>query len=139
MFTKELSIQMLKVIDERKLTLETLSEAAGLSRKFVGNIINGKQVPTLDSFEKICSALQLEPNDLLLSKKSKEPDRAEPMRVNMLYCDSIIDRQAYTPICPNCNSLLSIERQSHCDICGQRLSWYRYTESNITFERPKRL
>ena len=139
MFTKELSVQMLKVIDERKLTLETLSEAAGLSRKFVGNIINGKQVPTLDSFEKICSALELEPNDLLLNQKSKDPRRAEPMRVNTVYCNRTVGQKVYKPICPNCKSLLTAEKQSHCDICGQRLSWYKYTESNITFERPKRL
>ena len=137
MFTKELSLQMLKVIDHRKLTLEKVSEATGLSRKFIGNIINGKQVPTLDSFEKICSALELEPNDLLLNEKSRFPSKSEPMCV----CAALYRENSGTanliPICPSCNSLLTSELQSYCDSCGQRLSWKKYHKSDITFENPR--
>ncbi len=138
MFTKELSIQMLKVIDQRKLTLEKVSEASGLSRKFIGNIVNGKQVPTLDSFEKICAALELEPNDLLLSEKSKASDKSTKC-VCQIYCKSTPQAQKATPICPSCKSPLTSELQSYCDACGQRLSWKKYIHSDITFENPRKL
>ncbi len=137
MFSKELSFQMLKVIDQRKLTLEQVAEAAGLSRKFVGNVVNGKQVPTLDSFEKICSALELEPNDLLLSQKSKLPERAKPMQVKTVYYGGEIDPNTHLPICPHCNAVLTAEHQSYCDACGQKLRWDKYLESDITFEKPR--
>ena len=139
MFTKELSFQMLKVIDQRKLTLEKVSEASGLSRKFIGNIINGKQVPTLDSFEKICSALELEPNDLLLNEKSKFSIKAEPMCVCKAFCKKGSNGDTLIPICPSCTSLLTSELQSYCDTCGQHLSWKNYHKSDITFENPRKL
>lgn len=136
MFTKELSFQMLKIIDQRKLTLEKLSEATGMSRKFIGNIINGKQVPSLDSFEKICSALELEPNDLLLNEKSKALGKTAPMCV-----DKVLLKQnsIHTPLCPACSSALSSELQSYCDVCGQHLSWKKYNKSDIILENPRKL
>lgn len=112
MFKNQLSIQMLRAIDEKELTLETLSEAAGLSRRFIGNIVNGKQVPTLDSFEKICSALELEPNDLLLSDKSKKHNKSHPLRVTQVYCRKDAGGFSYIPVCPHCNALLESENQS---------------------------
>jgi transcriptional regulator with XRE-family HTH domain len=138
MFAKQLSVQMLKVIDQRNLTLEKVSELTGMSRKFVSNVVNGKQVPTIDSFEKICTALELEPNDLLLSEKSKAFGRTEPMRINKVFCETKNHIRSVTPICPSCNSLLSGELQGYCDCCGQRLSWHRYSEADITFEKPRK-
>lgn len=138
MFTKELSTQMLRIIGQRNMTLEQISELTGMSRKFVSNIVNEKQVPSISSLEKICAALELEPNDLLLSEKSKTLGKSEPMRVSKLYCDTKSHIRSVTPVCPSCNSLLSSELQSHCDYCGQRLSWHRYNESDITFEKPKK-
>ena len=139
MFSKQLSYQMLKIIDQRKLTLEGVSEAAGLSRKFVGNIVNGKQVPTLESFEKLCTALELEPNDLLLSDKSKTKEKSAPKRVNKVFCSNQNEKHRLIPVCPSCNSLLGTEKQSYCDVCGQRLRWDNYSKSEITFEKPRKL
>lgn len=133
MFTKELSLQMLKIIDQKKLTFEKLSEATGMSRKFIGNIINEKQSPTLDSFEKICSALELEPNDLLLNEKSKASDKSVPMLVNKVF---LKQNSVHTPLCPSCRSALASEFQSYCDACGQRLSWKKYSKSDIVIENP---
>ena len=138
MFTKELSAQMLRIIGQRNMTLEQISELTGMSRKFVSNIVNEKQVPSISSLEKICAALELEPNDLLLSEKSKTSGKTEPMRVSKVYCNTKSYIRSVTPVCPSCNSLLSGELQSHCDYCGQRLSWQRYNESDITFEKPKK-
>lgn len=138
MFTKELSANILKIVNERDMTLVSLAEAAGLTREYVGNIASGKQVPTLTSFEKICSALELEPNDLLVNEKSKTGERAKAMRVNTSYCQKKGDISSYIPICPNCNSLLQNSWQSYCDYCGQKLSWERYIKSNVTMDLPHR-
>lgn len=138
MFSKELSTKILKLIDERNMTLESLSEASGLSRRFLNNVTSGKQVPTLNSFEKICSALELEPNDLLINEKSKSSEKSKAIQVNSVYCHREGNVYSYIPVCPHCNSLLSNDWQSYCDYCGQRLSWERYFDSNLTFEKPQR-
>lgn len=136
MFTKELSTKLLKIIDERNMTLESLSEAAGLSRKFIGNVTSGKQVPTLNSFERICSALELEPNDLLINSKSKTTDKSKAMYVDTSYCNLKSNVVTYIPVCPRCNSLLDNDWQSYCDDCGQKLSWKRYTNSRVVTDKP---
>ena len=60
MFSKELAVKILKLLDKNNMTLEDLSEASGLSRKFITKITSGKQIPTLNSLEKLCSALEVE-------------------------------------------------------------------------------
>ena len=137
MFSNELSAKILKIVNERNLTLESLSEAAGLSRKFIGNIANRKQVPTLDSFERICSALQLEPNDLLLSEKSKLPGKSEALEVTQVLKEESKGR--HLPICPGCNKPLLRDNQAYCDFCGQRLSWRDFSNANVIFDLPRKL
>ena len=136
MFSNELSAKILKIVNERNLTLESLSEAAGLSRKFIGNIANRKQVPTLDSFERICAALQLEPNDLLLSEKSKQPGKSEALEVTQILKEESKGR--HLPICPGCNKPLSRDNQAYCDSCGQRLSWQKFSTANVIFGLPRK-
>ena len=138
MFSKELATKILKHIDERNMTLESLSEISGLSRRFISNVTSGKQVPTLDSFEKLCSALELEPNDLLISDKSKNQERSIAMSVNTVYCNNQDNLSTYIPICPCCNTLLQNDWQSYCDDCGQKLSWKHYINSKIVVQKPAR-
>lgn len=138
MFAKEFASNLLRVVNERNMTLVSLAEASGLTREYIGNIASGKQVPTLTSFEKICSALELEPNDLLINDKSKIGERAKVMRVNTVYCQRKGNVISYIPVCPCCNSLLPNDWQSYCDKCGQRLSWERYINSKVTMEKPQR-
>lgn len=138
MFSKELATKILKHIDERNMTLESLSEISGLSRRFISNVTSGKQVPTLDSFEKLCSALELEPNDLLISDKSKDEERSIAMCVNTVYCNNQETLSTYIPICPYCNTLLQNDWQSYCDNCGQKLSWKHFLDSKITMQKPRR-
>lgn len=138
MFSKELSAKLLKIIDEREMTLVSLAEAAGLTREFIGKIASGKQVPTLNSLEKICSALELEPNDLLISEKSKSKEKSQAMRVNTVYCSRKGNIYSYIPICPSCNTLLHNDWQSYCDNCGQKLSWKRYIDSKVIMEKPSK-
>lgn len=123
MFTKELANKLLKIIGERDLSVEAVAEASHLSRKYLGNIIKRRQVPSLYVFEKICTGLQLDPNDLLLNEKSKTAQKSQPMEVNKFLCsDDII-----VSFCPDCNRPLEREYQAYCDRCGRRLSWHQYS------------
>ena len=131
MFTKEFATKLLKIIDERNMTLESVADAAKLSSRFISNIITGRQKPTLDSFEKICSALQLEPNDLLISDKSKQPEKSKPMAVTKIFCRDRSNAYTYRAVCPSCNRPLSSDWQSYCDRCGQRLNWEQYSKADL--------
>lgn len=136
MFSKELAVKILKLVDERNMTIEELSEASGLSRRFITNITSGKQVPTLNSLEKLCSALEVEPNDLLINDKSKNQERSMAMLVDSVYCNNQKSLSTYAPICPHCNSLLQNNWQSYCDNCGQKLSWKHFLESKVIMQQP---
>lgn len=138
MFTKEFANNLLKIIEERNLTLESVAEITKLSRKFIGNIINQRQKPTLESFEKICSALQLEPNDLLISQKSKQVGKSEPMAVTKIFCQEKNKTLTYRAVCPSCNKLLQSDWQSYCDCCGQRLSWAQYINADFICKLPEK-
>lgn len=137
MFTKELSAQLIKIIDERELTVESLAVAAGLTREQLSNIKNGKAVPKLTSIEKLCTALEVDPNDLLLNEKSMQPKKAKAKQVNTMYSPQGTNGNTYIPVCPTCNSLLHSDWESYCGYCGQRLNWERYhTDSKVTYKKP---
>lgn len=138
MFSNELATKILMLIDERNMTLEALSEASGLSRRFINNVTSGKQVPTLNSLEKFCSALEVEPNDLLINDKSKNEERSIAMFVNTVYCNNSKSPFTYIPICPHCNYPLQNNWQNYCNNCGQKLSWKRFSDSKIIIEKPPR-
>ena len=138
MFSNELATKILMLIDERNMTLEALSEASGLSRRFINNVTSGKQVPTLNSLEKLCSALEVEPNDLLINEKSKDQERSVAMLVNTVYCNCKENPSTYTPICPFCNTLLQSDWQSFCDNCGQKLSWKNFLKSKLIMQKPQK-
>ena len=137
MFSKELATKLIKIIDEREITVETLAKTVGLTREYITGIKNGHNTPSLDSFEKICSGLGLEPNDLLISKNSLQGDKAKPKKVTTIYREIKGNKINFIPVCPTCNSLLHNDWESYCNRCGQRLSWERYAESKIVCHKPK--
>ena len=138
MYSKELSAHLIKIIDERELTVEALATAAGLTREYLTKVKNGKHVASLTTLEKLCTALELNPNDLLLNEKSMQQDKSKSKQVNTMYCQKKGDTFTYTPICPACNSMLHSNWQSYCDFCGQRLSWESYIDSKVIYNKPTR-
>ncbi len=138
MYYKEFASNLMQLMGERRMTLEQLSLSTGLSRRFLSNVINCRQVPTLISVEKICSALEKEPNELLMNQKSRRGERAKAMKVNTSYCQRKDNIFSYIPVCPRCNSLLPSDWQSYCDFCGQRLNWQHYLDSEVTMKKPQR-
>ncbi len=140
MFSKELAVKLLKIIDERDMTLESVAEATGLTYRFISNVTRGVQVPGLDTFEKICAGLELEPNDLLINEKSKLKDKSRPMNVNKVYCKGESFSVAFLPVCPSCEAILHREFENYCEKCGQRLSWKDYENSELIMnDRVKEL
>ena len=65
---------------EAKITQEKLAEMADISNNYLSNIENNYSIPSLETFMKICSALETTPDKLLLGIDS----------VNISYLDSEI-------------------------------------------------
>lgn len=133
MFRRELSINLMRIIDENNLTVKSVSELANLSRKYLSNIISEKQTPSIDVLENICSALGVEPNDLLISEKSKQMGKSEALEVSEILKERMTER--YHPLCPACSKLLVRDNQAYCDACGQRLSWHNYSKAEIIYKQ----
>ena len=137
MFKRELSIKLIKIIDEKKMTVKSAAELLNISRKYLSNIISEKQTPTIDVLENICSGFGVEPNDILISEKSKQADKSKTLEVEQILCDKQTYNPKHSPICPNCHKSLIRDNQAYCDYCGQRLGWNNYLNAEIVYELPK--
>ena len=60
---------------ERKMTQATLAREIGISAPFLGLIETGRRIASLETFVKICNALQAEPGVLLSAslKQNENP------------------------------------------------------------------
>lgn len=56
------------------LTQAELAERAGVCQQFVGNLERGKGIPSLATVLSLCSALDVEPNALLLGCARDDPE-----------------------------------------------------------------
>ena len=136
MFKKSLSDALLKLMGEKNITQEQLAEACDLTPQFIGNVIRKKSSLKMESLEKMCAALEVTPNDLLLSERAKaQLKEGEPKRVTKIFC--IEPSDISFPICPGCNTTLDREYQSYCDRCGQFLSWKGYRKAEIIYFENK--
>ena len=133
MFSKNLSAKLLQLIDEKEMSQETLAEVCNLSARFIGNVIRGKQVPSLDTFEKICAGLEITPDKLLLNESAISPQGQEGLIVNKVFCRDIETFDTY-PICPSCNITLERDYQCYCDRCGAKLIWKDYKYAEIVYD-----
>lgn len=57
---------------ERKLTLKTVAERAGISEGFLSQVENNVNSPSLDTLMNICSAIGIEAGDVLNQAKNQE-------------------------------------------------------------------
>lgn len=131
MFLRVLSTALLKEMDKRKITLESLSEMCNMSKRAMGNIVREKSVPKLDSFEKICAGLEVSPEDLLLDKKSRDANKLIAMQITHIKHTKQSNSEEYFPMCPACRTTLERDYQAYCDRCGQKLSWKNYSKAKI--------
>lgn len=130
-FSINLSEALKEYIKKNHSTQLKLAEESNLSHRFIGDIIRGDSVPTLKTFEQICAALEVTPNDLLL-KDTYDND------ISKSVCSIITikkgDIEEYYPICPGCSATLDREYQAYCDRCGTKLSWKEYSSATIICE-----
>lgn len=136
MFSRSLAVALLKLIDEKNISQEDLAEICHLSDRFIRNVISERQIPSLDSFEKICSGLEVDPNDLLIAENSRLPVKSKPVQVNQVLCRNQNHHNDYYALCPSCKKPLEREYQNYCDFCGQRLGWKQYHRAELIYEIP---
>lgn len=131
MFSDNLSSALLKILNERNMSQESFSEACELSTRYISNVICKHSAPTITSLEKICKALDLQPNDLLLDKEIEIQSKSTPKKVTeirLLNCG--LSTTAF-PVCPNCSLTMEREYQNYCDRCGQKLDWTGFSKIKI--------
>ena len=51
---------------KRRLTQEQLAEKTELSTNYISHIENSRSIPSLETVMKLCAALEITPNELLL-------------------------------------------------------------------------
>ena len=126
MFSKFLSDNLLKIIGERDITQEKLAEKSNISPRYINSIICQNTAPTIKSLEKICSALDVTPNELLLPENHKT---TIAQSVKKLRYDEIELR--FLPVCPHCNKTIKLEYIAFCEHCTGKLSWNEYSHADI--------
>ena len=50
----------------KKITQEKLAEMTSLANNYISNIENNRSIPSLETLVKLCDALEVTPNDILL-------------------------------------------------------------------------
>ncbi|MCT4597756.1 MAG: helix-turn-helix domain-containing protein [Vallitalea sp.] len=71
---KELGKNVRKYRLEEQLTQEKLAGLTNLSIQYIGNIERGKTTASLETIMKICEALKITPNHLLISSSDITPN-----------------------------------------------------------------
>lgn len=137
MFKKELSNQLLRILGERNLTVTDAAELSHVTRNYFTNLIKGEQTASITVLENLCSAFEVNPDELLVNSKSKTPDKSKPMQIKQVFCQDQFPHSIHKPICPNCEKLLERDNQAYCDKCGQRLSWSNYKHAELVSKLPE--
>ena len=65
MFTDNLSASILRICDVRNLSYESIASLCSISARYLGSIARGQANPTLLVLEKLCTGLQVAPDELL--------------------------------------------------------------------------
>ena len=134
MFKDNLSEALLKLIEEKNITQEKLAEASNLSFRYVNKIIGRKSSPTITSLEKICSAYDITPNELLLPADS---DKANAKPVTQIDIINTGNSSECHPVCPHCGKILKAENIAFCNHCSGKLSWQNYYKSTLITDKSQ--
>ena len=65
MFNGNLSKSILRICDVRNLSYESIASLCSISARYLGSIARGQANPTLLVLEKLCTGLQVAPDELL--------------------------------------------------------------------------
>lgn len=58
--------RLAEIRKSRKLTQEKLAEQTDLANNYISNIENSRSIPSLETLVKLCDALDVTPNEILL-------------------------------------------------------------------------
>ena len=67
-----LGTQLRKQRKDKKLTLKTVAEKAGISEGFLSQMENNVKAPSLDTLMNVCNALEVNVGDVLNQFQNKE-------------------------------------------------------------------
>lgn len=129
MFKNTLSDALLNLLSEKNISQERLARECGITLRQISNIINRHSNLNLVSLEKLCVALEITPNDLLLPKNAEVNSDAK--EVTEIKHDPENSVKGYSPVCPHCGKLLCAEYTVYCDHCIGRLLWHKYSYADI--------
>ncbi|MDR1628773.1 MAG: helix-turn-helix domain-containing protein [Oscillospiraceae bacterium] len=68
-----LGLRLSNIRKQQKLTQEKLAEKTNLANNYISNIENGRSIPSLETLIKLCEALEITPNDLLVGTATTSP------------------------------------------------------------------
>lgn len=71
---KRLGENLARIRKEQNRKQFEIEELAGLSQKYLSNIENAKSIPSLEVLVKLCVALNVTPNEVLLGVTENETD-----------------------------------------------------------------
>ena len=132
MFLDRLSLSILQLCEENKLSYEAASERCGLSARYFGSIVRGNTAPTILTLEKLCVGLGRTPNQLLLCTSIElGVSSRSPMSVTYIRCHQETFGSSNYPVCPCCKATLDREYQAFCDRCGQCFSWKDFHKTTV--------
>ncbi len=58
--------RLAEIRKSKKITQEKLAEMTNLANNYISNIENHRSIPSLETLMKLCEALEVTPNDILL-------------------------------------------------------------------------
>ena len=132
MFLDNLSSAVLRLCDEKELTYEKASERCHISTRYFGDIARCKRAPSVLTLEKLCTGLEVTPNDLLLlQEENRELSFRHALPVVQIRQYQGYPRKNEYPVCPRCKVTLEREYQEFCDRCGQCLDWGMFSKAEI--------
>lgn len=124
MYLDNLSVAILRVCEKRHLTYEMASECCDMCTPHLSRIIRRVNAPRLPTLEKICTGLDLTPNDLLLPlEKPRKYSQDEPRIVIVELNCGPNGQLIGVPVCPRCGKAVEWKKQFSCAYCNQKLDW----------------
>lgn len=123
MFSDHLALSLLLICDVWKLNYDQAAERCGCSARHFGSIVRRQASPTLGLLEKMCTAFDQTPNQLLGVGIEEELSYRRPLAVRTVRQYQAQSGLLAFPVCPRCGGPLEREDQSYCGRCGQCLGW----------------
>ena len=72
---------------QRGITQEQLAEKSDLSNVYISHIENSRSIPSLETLMKLCSAMDVTPDEILLGTKQDTADYLQSdIQQKLLYC-----------------------------------------------------